>query len=111
MVEIFPNLESLLFSGDFSYIKDVWPSSHFTKLHSLSTPYYSPNTCMIPLSTNGYRELHCKPELIAKGIKGEIFKPQRILILTLNMHECMLDGEKFGMALVKHMKNLSSLEL
>ena len=43
-----------------------------------------------------YRELGCKPELIVRGIKDEIFKPQRVIILTLEMSDCNIDGKELG---------------
>ncbi len=70
LFEIFPNLETLDLSRRFSYIQD----SHFTKLHTfIRRIFSSSNTSMIPLSTNGYRELLCKPELMVTGIEDEIY--------------------------------------
>ncbi len=96
LVEIFPNLEYLGLNGDFSNINDVWPSGHFTKLHSFMSYDSSANTCMIPLPASSYRELICVPELMVRGIKDEKFKPQRVLTLTLNMINCEIDGKELG---------------
>ena len=108
LLEIFPNTENLGLYGYFGYFKDVWPSSHFTKLNSFYDFHGLANTLMIPQSTNAYHSLYCSPELMLRGIDDGKFQPQRVLKLTLDMENSKIDCKEVG-ELLATMSNLNFL--